>query len=126
MVVIKRDGREVPFDKSKIKLAVLKAFLDVDGEETSFAKDKAREIANYIEAINKDMDVEEIQDVVVNKLMASSRKDVAVHYVQYRQLHNMARTQYKELMDAVSEKLSAANVQNQNANVEVTNVRACL
>lgn len=118
MVVTKRDGKQVQFDKNKIKLAVVKAFLDVDGEETPFAKDKAREIANYVESLDKDMHVEEIQDVVVNKLMSSSRKDVAVHYVQYRQLHNMARTQYKELMDAVAEKLSASNVQNQNANVD--------
>ena len=118
MNVIKRDGREVPFDKEKIKLAVLKAFLDVDGEETPFAKDKARDIANYVESLDKDMGVEEIQDIVVNKLMASSRKDVAVHYVQYRQLHNMARSQYKELMSAVAEKLQAKNVKNQNANVD--------
>ncbi len=118
MIVTKRDGSKVDFDKNKIKLAVVKAFLDVDGEETPFAKDKAREIANYVESLNEDMSVEEIQDIVVNKLMASSRKDVAVHYVQYRQLHSMARTQYKELMDAVSEKLSASNVQNQNANVD--------
>lgn len=118
MIVKKRDGSQVEFDKNKIKLAVGKAFLGVDGEETSFAKDKAREIANYVESLNKDMSVEEIQDIVVNKLMASSRKDVATHYVQYRQLRNMARTQYKELMDAVAEKLSASNVQNQNANVD--------
>lgn len=118
MIVTKRDGSRVDFDKNKIKLAVLKAFLGVDGEETSFAKDKAREIANYVESLNTDMSVEEIQDIVVSKLMASSRKDVAAHYVQYRQLRNMARTQYKELMDAVAEKLSASNVQNQNANVD--------
>lgn len=118
MIVTKRDGRQVEFDKNKIKMAVLKAFLDVDGEETPFAKDKAREIANYVESLNTDMGVEEIQDIVVNKLMASSRKDVAVHYVQYRQLHNMARSQYKELMNAVAEKLQAKNVKNQNANVD--------
>lgn len=116
--VTKRDGSKVPFDKNKIKLAVLKAFLDVDGEETSYAKDKAREIANYVESLNKDMDVEEIQDIVVNKLMASSRKDVAAKYVEYRYLHNMARSQYQNLIKAVSEKLTASNVQNQNANVD--------
>ena len=117
-MVIKRDGRKVDFDKNKIKLAVLKAFLDVDGEETQYAKDKAREIANYIESLNKSLDVEEIQDIVVNKLMASSRKDVAMHYVEYRYLHKMARSQYTNLIKAVSEKLTASNVQNQNANVD--------
>lgn len=118
MNVIKRDGRKVPFEKAKVKLAVIKAFLDVDGEETPYSKEKAREIANYIESLNKDMSVEEIQDIVVNKLMSSSRKDVATHYVEYRHLHKMARSQYKDLMDAVTEKLSASNVQNQNANVD--------
>lgn len=117
-MVIKRDGRKVDFDKNKIKLAVLKAFLDIDGEETQYAKDKAREIANHIESLNQDLDVEEIQDIVVNKLMASSRKDVAMHYVEYRYLHKMARSQYTNLIKAVSEKLTASNVQNQNANVD--------
>ena len=118
IVVIKRDGTKVPFDKNKIKIAVLKAFLEVDNEETQYAKEKAREIANYIESLNKDMNVEEIQDIVVNKLMASSRKDVATRYVEYRLLHKMARTRYADLIKAVSEKLTASNVQNQNANVD--------
>ena len=116
--VIKRDGRTVPFDKNKIKIAVLKSFLDIDGEETAYAKEKAREIANYIESLNKDFNVEEIQDIVVNKLMASSRKDVATHYVEYRYLHKMARDRYEHLIKAISEKLTASNVQNQNANVD--------
>ena len=46
MVVTKRDGRKTDFNKDKIKNAVLKAFIDVDGEETAYAKEKARDIAN--------------------------------------------------------------------------------
>ena len=118
MYVIKRDGKEMSFDKNKIRLAVLKSFIDVDGEETQYAKEKAREIANYIESLNKDFNVEEIQDIVVNKLMASSRKDVATHYVEYRYLHKMARDRYNHLIKAIAEKLTASNVQNQNANVD--------
>ena len=118
MEITKRDGRKVDFDKNKIKLAVLKAFLEVDGEETPYAKEKAREIANYVESLNKDLSVEEIQDIVVNKLMASARKDVATKYVEYRYLHHMARDQYQNLIKAVSEKITASNVQNQNANVD--------
>lgn len=118
MKVKKRDGRKVDFDKKKIKLAVLKAFLEIDTEETPYAKEKAREIANYIESLNRNMDVEEIQDIVINKLMASSRKDVAAKYVEYRYLHRMARDQYQNLIKAISEKLTASNVQNQNANVD--------
>ena len=118
MNVIKRDGKKMPFDKNKIRLAVLKAFIDMDGEETPYAKEKAREIANYVESLNKDFNVEEIQDIVVNKLMASSRKDVATHYVEYRYLHKMARDRYNHLIAAIAEKLTASNVQNQNANVD--------
>lgn len=116
--VTKRNGKIVDFNKNKIKMAVLKAFFETDGEETIFAREKAREISNYIESLNKDMNVEEIQDIIVNKLMASSRKDVATKYVEYRYLHHMARDQYQNLIDAISEKLSASNVQNQNANVD--------
>ena len=119
MNVIKRDGRKVQFDKNKIKVAVSKAFLEVDGEETPYAKEKSRDIANYIEySLSGDISVEEIQDIVVNKLMSSSRKDVATRYVEYRYLHRMARSQYQDLIKAVSEKLTASNVQNQNANVD--------
>lgn len=118
MKVIKRNGKEVEFDKNKIKIAVLKSFLDVDGEETSYAKDKAREIANYIESLNRTLHVEEIQDIVVSKLMGSARKDVATHYVEYRYLHKMARERYDHLIKAIAEKLTASNVQNQNANVD--------
>ena len=118
MNVTKRDGRQVPFEKNKVKLAVLKAFLEIDGEETPYAKEKARDIANYVESLDRDMSVEEIQDIVVNKLMSSSRKDVATKYIEYRYLHSMARSQYQNLIKAVSEKLTASNVQNQNANVD--------
>lgn len=118
MNVVKRDGTVEIFDKEKIKLAVLKAFLEVDGENTTYSKEKARDIANYVESLNKDMNVEEIQDIVVNKLMASARKDVATKYVEYRYLHNMARSQYQNLIDAIAEKLTASNVQNQNANID--------
>ena len=118
MNVIKKDGRNVEFDKKKIKLAVLKAFLEIDGEETIHAREKANEIARHIESLDKNMTVEEIQEIIITKLMQSSRKDVAEQYVKYSYKQELARKDYKELMDAVSEKLNATNVQNQNANVD--------
>lgn len=116
--VIKRDGRKVNFDKEKIKIAVLKAFVEIDKEETTYAKDKAREIANYIESLNKNMSVEEIQDLVEEKLMASNRKDVARAYIIYRNDRTKVRERNTQLMRDVSEKLMATNVQNQNANID--------
>ena len=118
MTVQKRDGRKVKFDKEKIKIAVLKAFIDVDGEETAYAKEKARDIANYIESLNKCMSVEDIQDQVEEKLMASNRKDVARKYIIYRNNRTAIREKNTQLMKDISEKLNADNVQNQNANVD--------
>lgn len=119
MKVIKRDGRTVEFNKEKIKNAILKAYEDVDKNiENSNAKTKASEIANYIFNINKDMSVEEIQDIVEEKLMASNRKDVARSYILYRNNRTKIRENKTQLMKEISEKLMAANVQNQNANVD--------
>ena len=117
--VIKRDGRKVEFDKSKIKNAVLKAFEEVDGEITPEAKVKACEVANYINSLNNShISVEEIQDIVEEKLMASKRKDVAKAFIIYRNKRTEVRESKTQLMKDISEKLSASNVQNQNANVD--------
>ena len=118
MVVIKRDGREVEFDKNKIINAINKAFIEIDKTLSNDAEVISNNIANFIESRDRTMSVEEIQDIVEHKLMASKRKDVAKTYVKYRYLRGMARDQYKELMDTVAEKLTATNVQNQNANVD--------
>ena len=125
MTVQKRDGRKVKFDKEKIKIAVLKAFIDVDGEETAYAKEKARDIANYIESLNKGMTVEEIQDEVVNKLMASTRKDVAAKYVEYRYKRRLIRESNTtdksiiELIDGVNDYWNSEN-SNKSASVVTT------
>ena len=125
MTVKKRDGRKVKFDKEKTKIAVLKAFIDVDGEETAYAKEKARDIANYIESLNKSMTVEEIQDQVVNKLMASIRKDVATKYVEYRYKRKLVRESNTtdksilELIDGVNDYWNSEN-SNKSASVVTT------
>lgn len=91
MFVTKRDGRKQKFNNEKIINAVQSAFKQIDGEITKQAIDKSKEIAKYIESLNKAMTVEEIQDIVENKLMASSRKDVAKEYILYRQERTLAR-----------------------------------
>lgn len=113
--VIKRDGSTVPFDKDKIVIAIEKAMADTDAGVDSAVSHK---IADEIASRPQDSSVEEIQDMVESKLMASRRKDVAKAYISYRHLHGIARDQYKELMDAVAEKLGGRNIANQNANVD--------
>ena len=114
MNVIKRDGREVEFDKSKIVVAINKAFNSL-GKEGDFT---AVRIADKVEAMNRTLSVEEIQDFVETSLMECGHYDVAKAYIKYRYLRAMARDQYKDLMTSVSDKLGAKNVENQNANVD--------
>lgn len=74
-MVYKRDGQIQEFRPEKIENAVLKAFYDVEKEETEYAKSRAKEIAENISALDKDMEVEEIQDIVESQL---AKKDMKV------------------------------------------------
>ena len=122
MNVIKRDGRVVPFDSSKIENAILEAFKSVDGEITEYAETKAENIADYIEGYYLDVDetpgIEEIQDLVEKGLMATKRKDVAKEYILYREERTKIRNANSQLMQNIKEKIEASDVQNQNANVD--------
>lgn len=118
--ILKRDGRQVPFNAEKIKSAILKAFKDVDKEISDYALEKAENIATYIENISltKELSIEEIQDLVEKGLMSTKRKDVARAYITYRNKRTFARNKNSELINIIREKLFAKNIQNQNANVD--------
>ena len=118
--VIKRDGRKVPFHKHKIITAILKAFTAVDGEVSDYAMIKANKIADFIgeKSEQKDLSVEEIQDLVEKGLMSTKRKDVARAYIAYREERARIRNWNSKMMDKVAIKLEATDVQNQNANVD--------
>lgn len=119
MKISKRDGRVVEFDRKKIEDAVLKAFIEVDGETTTYSSGKAKEISEYIESLSvANIGVEEIQDIVETKLMASNRKDVAKAYILYRNERNKARERNSKATKELAETLAAKNVLNQNANVD--------
>lgn len=82
MQVTKRDGRKVEFDSDKIVKAITKAFIEVYPEAlTAEMQDFAHRVADEI-GTKGDMSVEEIQDIIVKKLMASKWKDVAKTYVE--------------------------------------------
>lgn len=119
MRVIKRDGRSVEFNREKIKNAVLAAFKEVDKEISQEAKNKASDIASYINGLEiESIPVENIQDIVEDKLMASKRKDVAKAFILYRNDRSRIRENKSQLMKDITEKLMATNIQNQNANVD--------
>ena len=121
--VVKRDGREEEFRKEKIKDAVLKAFIDVDEDVTDEAVTIANKIANEIANIKKqNMGVEDIQDDVVRKLMATSRKDVASGYVEYRykrQLIRESNTTDKTIMELLNGDSDYWNNENSNKNAHL-------
>lgn len=93
--IIKRDNVKQQFDPKKIKKAILKAFLSVDGEITDYAKEKAQNIADYIqgymEGAPNELTINEIQSLVEHGLMSTKRKDVATAYIEYRHERDLAR-----------------------------------
>lgn len=118
-IVVKRDGREEPFSRDKVANAVKSAFNSVDGMLNIDALTISSNIANEIEHNDHSkMSVEDIQDLVEDKLMHSSRKDVAKEYILYRNERTKVRDRNSRLLKTVAEKLTASNVQNQNANVD--------
>lgn len=116
MNVIKRSGEEVSFDPNKIFNAVQKANADVS-EDKRIPDTYLRAITESVVAkcnqLNRDVHIEEIQDLVEREIMTVGYYDVAKAYVIYRYQRTQAR-QNKTL----TEKLTASNVQNQNANVD--------
>lgn len=120
MQVTKRDGRIVQFNKEKIIKALEQAFMDIDKELTNESKEKIESIAQSIEkeSENKDLNVEEIQDIIEKKLMSSNRKDVAKSYILYRNNRTIERNKRSKLNKAITKRLKATNVENQNANID--------
>ena len=124
--VIKRNGKRVKFDKEKIINAIEKAFKEVDGEITNKAHQKAEEIANFIEAQEEVLSVEEIQNIVEDKLMASNRKDVARAYVRYRYKKELLRhenTTDKSIFELLNGTSDYWNNENANKNAKVVTVQ---
>lgn len=119
MNVIKRDGRVVLFDKTKIRDAVLKAFREVDGDITNESSDIANRISDEITSNAKDNStIDDIQSLVEKKLMSSKRKDVAKAYIEYRFFRDKERERNSHLFKEIWSKLNASDVQNQNANMD--------
>ena len=119
--VCKRDGSIVPFDEQRVYSAISAAYADVYGELTEEKEDEVSQVTdNVIDTINLFTDtihVETIQDIVEQELSAIDFY-VAKDYITYRYKRAMARNDYNSLMDIVSEKLNAKNIENQNANVD--------
>lgn len=94
MKIIKRNGQEMLFDKTKIEHAVARANDEMD----DFAKISEETIAHLAEDVEKEckhmgrsVSVEEIQDMVENRLMAMNQFALARKYITYRFSRALAR-----------------------------------
>ena len=126
MIVLKRDGRQVEFDRSKIFNAVYKAFEQLN-KPSDEATQIAGKIANEIEAGCKNgCSVEDIQDIVEKKLMASSHKDVAKAYINYRYQKGQDRAlrenleeRYERLQKLITGRDEESNKENSNKDTRI-------
>ena len=93
MKVIKRDGRAVDYDRSKIEVAIMKANEEVKQKERA-TKTEIKEIIKYIEELDKKrMLVEDIQDIIEQKLMEIEKYELAKRYIVYRYTRALVRKQ---------------------------------
>ena len=125
MQVIKRDGRAVDFDRTKIVNAIEKANKEVKPRERA-NKEEVKEIINYIQEMDKKrMLVEDIQDIIEEKLMEYNKYDLAKKYIVYRYTRALVRKanttdqSIKELIEGESEYWNNENA-NKNAKVVTT------
>ena len=93
MKVIKRDGRAVDYDRAKIQVAIEKANQEVKPKERA-NKEDIKGIIQYIEELNKKrMLVEDIQDIIEEKLMEIEKYELAKKYIVYRYTRALVRKQ---------------------------------
>ena len=125
MKIIKRDGSVVDYDKEKIRIAINKANNEVlDNEKVSDIQ--INNIIKYIEGLKKKrILVEDIQDIIEEKLMAIGKYKLAKTYITYRYTRELVRKSnttdqsIKELIDGESEYWNSEN-SNKNAKVVTT------
>ena len=91
MKVIKRDGKSVDFDPEKIRIAIGKANAQVDEDEGA-SDTQIENIIKYIQKLNKKrILVEDIQDIIEEKLMSLRKFALAKEYITYRYTRALVR-----------------------------------
>lgn len=118
MKVKKRDGKLVKFDQNKIINAISSANNSVTKKDRATIAQK-KDIVKYIKSLKcEELSVEEIQDIIENKLMEFGKYELAKKYILYREERTNTRNRNSQLMKDIAKKIDASDVQNQNANVD--------
>ena len=125
MKIVKRDGHIVDYDPSKIRTAIKKANVEVKPKERA-TEDEINAIIQYIEDLNKKrILVEDIQDIIEEKLMEFDKYQLAKKYITYRYTRELVRKAnttdqtIKELIEGENEYWNSEN-SNKNATVVTT------
>ena len=129
MKIIKRNGSEVAFDITKIIAAVTKAN-NADEQSRELTGDQIRAIAAEVEekceAMGRAPSVEEIQDMVENRIMGQDAFEVAKRYIRYRYTRSLARranTTDNQILSLIECNNEEAKQENANKNPTVNSVQ---
>ena len=129
MKIIKRSGEEKEFDIVKIENAIRKASQAVDYKNAlSEGRIKliAEEVAGVCAARDRAMTVEEIQDVVENKIMEMGSHEIAKKYIVYRykrQLARKANTTDEQILSLIECNNEDVKQENSNKNPTINSVQ---
>ena len=129
MKIIKRSGTEVPFDITKIIVAITKANDSVDARDRLTQEQITRissAVAERCQALNRAVNVEEIQDMVENELMDARAHNVARHYITYRYVQNLKRqtnTTDERILSLIECNNEEVKQENANKNPTVNSVQ---
>ena len=125
MNVVKRDGRIVEFDDERIRNAINKANAEVDKKDQA-TEEQIEEIIKYVRNLKKKrILVEDIQDIIEEKLMDLGKHQLAKIYITYRYKRALVRKAnttdqtIKELINGESEYWNSEN-SNKNERVVTT------
>ena len=128
--IMKRSGERVPFDKTKIIVAISKANAEVGIKSQQVTEDAIKKIADDIERAaidtNRDYSVEEIQDMVEDELMDTGKHMVARRYITYRYKHNEKRNSNgldKRILAILRNTSDDAKEENSNKNTTIVSVQ---
>lgn len=116
MNVIKRSGKIEPLTKKKIFDSICKANDCVKDDEKLTQKQIKRitdSIYSHCENLEEPIEIDVLEDAIEDKIMENGGYDVARKYINYR--HEKTRVRMNK---SLTEKLTASNVQNQNANID--------
>lgn len=121
-VVLKRDGRALPFETSRIHAALTKAFADVYGEigplhELHLVELVDQAISELAARFTGEVKIYEIQNVVEHTLLESGLGEVAKSYIDYRVQRDLARSKARDVNHSVGQLVAKEHsVVNENAN----------